>query len=267
MRRAAALALLVALATPALAQEPRTEAKPPEPALRPTDAPGVAAPAPDLAFGAFQRGYFVTALKEAMKRIEANPGDAAAMTLVGELYGQGLGMKRNPQEAARWFRLAADRGDRQAIFALGLARLRGEGRGAGSRRRRWPCWKRRPDMGHAGASYNLGVAALENDGVTSQFARAAEHFRQRRRSRRFGRRLFARPAPQDRARASGRTSARPPTGSAAPPRTTIWRRSSNWRSCSSTARAWRRTRPPPPNCSSRRRDATIRSRKTAWPGC
>ena len=39
--------------------------------------------APDLAFAAYQRGYYTTAMQEAMKRIEADPGDAAAMTLIG----------------------------------------------------------------------------------------------------------------------------------------------------------------------------------------
>jgi hypothetical protein len=40
---------------------------------------------PDLAFGAFQRGYFITAFAEATKRVEAN-GDPKAMTLLAEIY-------------------------------------------------------------------------------------------------------------------------------------------------------------------------------------
>ena len=35
-------------------------------------------------FGAFQRGYYLTAFREATKRVAANPKDAAAMTLLGE---------------------------------------------------------------------------------------------------------------------------------------------------------------------------------------
>ena len=49
---------------------------------------------PDLAFGAFQRGYYLTALREAMKRIEADANDAPAMALMGELYRDGLGLRR-----------------------------------------------------------------------------------------------------------------------------------------------------------------------------
>ena len=83
--------------------------------------------APDTAFAAYQRGYYVTAMREAMKRIDADPGDGPAMTLIGELYSQGLGVRRDTAEAARWYKLAAERSDRQAIFALGNAKLKGEG--------------------------------------------------------------------------------------------------------------------------------------------
>jgi TPR repeat protein len=50
-------------------------------------------------YGAYQRGRYVTAFREATKRIEANPKDAAAMTLLGELYNQGLGVKPDPKRA------------------------------------------------------------------------------------------------------------------------------------------------------------------------
>ena len=89
--------------------------KPPAPqAAAPADATKAAAPAPaapadnapDLAFGACQRGYYTTALAEATKRIQANPDDGAAMTLIGELYAQGLGVPRDLTEADRWYKLA-----------------------------------------------------------------------------------------------------------------------------------------------------------------
>src|SRR5947209_15060006 len=47
-------------------------------------------PPGDLAFGAYQRGYYLTALREAEKRLSANPRDAPAMTLIGEIYHDGL---------------------------------------------------------------------------------------------------------------------------------------------------------------------------------
>jgi len=50
-----------------------------------------AAPDGDVAFGAYQRGLYLTALIEAQKRMEQN-NDPKAMTLLGELYANGLGV-------------------------------------------------------------------------------------------------------------------------------------------------------------------------------
>ena len=66
---------------------------------------------PDFAYGAYQRGQYVTAFREATKRIEADRKDAAAMTLLGELYNQGLGIRPDPAKAADWYRLAAAQGE------------------------------------------------------------------------------------------------------------------------------------------------------------
>jgi TPR repeat protein len=81
----------------------------------------------DLAYGAYQRGYFITAFAEATKRLEADPGDTAAMTLLGELYVEGLGARQDWGKAADWFRLASQRGDPQAAYALAMLMLDGKG--------------------------------------------------------------------------------------------------------------------------------------------
>ncbi len=51
----------------------------------------------DLAFGAYQRGNFLYALLEAERRLDANPKDAAAMTLIGEIYRDGAAVTRSDQ--------------------------------------------------------------------------------------------------------------------------------------------------------------------------
>ena len=53
--------------------------------------------------------------------------DAAAMTLLGELYNQGLGVPQDPVRAVEWYRLAAQRGDPHALASLGLMALDGRG--------------------------------------------------------------------------------------------------------------------------------------------
>ena len=74
--------------------------------------PTIAKPAPalpttpanpnlDLAYGAYQRGYYITALGEARKRLAANPNDGPAMTLIGQLFDQGLGVPTNCARGGR----------------------------------------------------------------------------------------------------------------------------------------------------------------------
>ena len=117
-----ALAFALAFAHPAAAQ-PKT-APPvqylPQTVLPPPDNGGQK---PDLAFGAFQRGYFLTALQYATDG--ATAGNPPSMTLLGELYANGLGVPQDDAKAADWYKLAAARGDRNAMFALGMFALQG----------------------------------------------------------------------------------------------------------------------------------------------
>ncbi|MGA0596683.1 tetratricopeptide repeat protein [Enterovirga sp. CN4-39] len=113
----------------------------------------------DLAFGAYQRGLYLTAFREATKRIEADPKDGAAMTLLGELYNQGLGVRQDATEAARWYRLAAERGDAHAMASLGL--MTADGRGVKKDPGAARAWfEKAAGLGEATASYNLALLLL-----------------------------------------------------------------------------------------------------------
>lgn len=79
---------------------------------------------PDLAYGAFQRGNYLTAFQLALPR--ANLGDPAAQTLIAEMYERGLGVARNRQEAAEWYRIAANSGNREAQFAYAIKLIEGK---------------------------------------------------------------------------------------------------------------------------------------------
>src|SRR5579885_3542871 len=111
-------AILAMSVTPALAQPKK--APPPAPSAPPA---ANANAEPDLAYGAYQRGYYLTAINEATKRAQQN--DPAAMTLLGEIYSQGLGVPRDDAKAAQWYKLAADRGDAHALFALAMFKFEG----------------------------------------------------------------------------------------------------------------------------------------------
>ena len=171
-RHDVALAALVACAAPALAQPRR------RPRRRNRAAPAAAETDngnADLAYGAFQRGIYLTALAEATKRAQQN--DPAAMTLLGELYANGLGVGRDDSKAAQWYKLAAAHGDRNAMFALAMFDFEGR---AGPRN---PDEAAAPldaaaKLGHPAAAYDLGLLYLQGQQFPQDFKRAAELFRQ-----------------------------------------------------------------------------------------
>lgn len=170
MIRLATALLLVAAALPAHAQP-----KPPSPAkpasAPPSQPPAKAGPPADLAYGAYQRGLYLTAFREAFKRVQANPDDAAALTLLAELHNQGLGLKRDPKEAASWYRLAAERGSAHAMAALGMMSL--EGRGVDRDPNAARDWlEKAAAKGEPLAAYNLALVLLDQ-GSEENIARAA----------------------------------------------------------------------------------------------
>jgi len=186
MRLALALALLLALLRSAFAQGPAPNIASPLLNLGALGGGQAATPAPpplppradgkpaDLAFGAYQRGNFLFALEEAERRIDANPKDAAAITLVGVIYRDGAAVGRNEREASKWFRIASDLGDPQAAFELGALLLEGANGVpkdlAGAKEQ----FERAAAKNHPGALYNLGVMALGSK--PPDYAKAAQYF-------------------------------------------------------------------------------------------
>jgi len=77
----------------------------------------------DVAFGAYQRGLYLTAFDLAMPR--ARDGDKAAQTLVAEIYARGLGVPRDNKQAAYWYGLAAEQGVPEAQLRYALYLLDG----------------------------------------------------------------------------------------------------------------------------------------------
>jgi len=132
---------------------------------------------PDLAFGAYQRGNFLYALLEAERRLDANPKDAAAMTLVGEIYHDGAAVPRDDREASRWYGLASNLGDPQAAYELGVLLLQGVKGLAADPIAAKAQFERAAAKNHPGALYNLGIMELNGvDGKTPDYAKAAQYF-------------------------------------------------------------------------------------------
>jgi TPR repeat protein len=165
----ACAAALPAAAAPgdAAPARPATAPARPGPAKTPPAAPFKPEPAStdpriDIAYGAYQRGLYVTAFREATLRLERNHDDAAAMTLLGELFNQGLGVQQSSTEAAQWYGLAAQRGDAHAMASLGLMAADGRGMDKNSAlAREWldkAAVKNEPV-----ACYNLALLLLNGD--------------------------------------------------------------------------------------------------------
>src|SRR5262252_7311128 len=93
-----AAALLGVALQPAFAQSgvPHSPAAKPSRVAAPGEKTAPATPVgppPDMAYGAFQRGYFITAFSLATDRV-TNDADPKAMTLLGELYAAGRSARR-----------------------------------------------------------------------------------------------------------------------------------------------------------------------------
>ena len=139
-----------------------------EPAPRSEAAPT----AEDAAFFAFDQGQYLTALTLAGKRCEL--GDAAACTLVGRIYDEGLGINKEAVVAARWYKKGADLGDIEAAFALGV--MFAEGRGVDKdRMTAGQMFERAAAKQHALANYNLAQLFLSGQGKPENPYRAAQH--------------------------------------------------------------------------------------------
>ena len=188
-RLALAATIALAFAAPAWGQTPETNDLPPHATLSPAgplETPGQAptplppradGKPPDYAFGAYQRGNFLFALKEAERRIDENPKDAAAMTLIGETYHDGAAVAKSDLEASRWYRLASNLGDPQAAYELGILLLEGAAGVPKDRAAAKEQFERAAAKNHPGALYNLGVMALDStEGRTPDYAAAAQYF-------------------------------------------------------------------------------------------
>ena len=131
----------------------------------------------------YQRGHYVTAFKEATRRVEEK-SDPKAMTLLGELYADGLGVANDDKKAADWYKLAVARGDREAMFALAMFRMTGRG-GPRDRPEAARLLAEAAKLGHVVAAYDLALLYLEGQIVPAGLRprrRTDAHGRRRRQS-------------------------------------------------------------------------------------
>lgn len=78
----------------------------------------------NTAFGAYQRGLYITAHN--LAKPMAEKGDAAAQMLMAEILSRGLGMPRNGKAAGEWYVKAAAQGIPEAKFQYALMLMDGK---------------------------------------------------------------------------------------------------------------------------------------------
>lgn len=128
---------------------------------------------PDAAYGAFQRGLYITALNLAMPRAES--GDPAAQTLVAEIYARGLGVRRDVKEAAKWYAKAAEQGVPEAQFQFALMLIDGRFVEQDSKRA-LHLMQTAADSGNQLAQFNLAQMLMDRATTPEGRAKAVEYY-------------------------------------------------------------------------------------------
>jgi TPR repeat protein len=130
----------------------------------------------DLVYGAYQTGFYKTAFNYATLRAEQK-NDPSAMTMLGELYANGQGVKRDYAKAIDWYTKAAGLGDREAMYQLAMMRISGHG-GSPDREEGAKWLAQAAKLGEPKAAYNLAMLYLDGQTFPQDFKRAAELLRQ-----------------------------------------------------------------------------------------
>jgi uncharacterized protein len=126
----------------------------------------------DAAYQAFDQGQYLTALK--LAEVQSRNGNAAAFTLIGRIYADGLGVAKDEFTAASWYSRGAELGDTEAAFLFGVMLAQG---GAIEKNldQAGQMFEKAALKEHPQANYNLALLFLSGNGKPENPARAALH--------------------------------------------------------------------------------------------
>lgn len=131
-------------------------------------------PAPESAPGSPPQAAIEIDL--AAVRPAAESGDAEAQWKLGLACARGQGVPQNYAEAAQWYRRAAEQGHAAAQAALGELYEAGQGVPYDeAEAARW--YRRAAEQGHAGGQYSLAVLYVLGRGVPRDLAQALQWYR------------------------------------------------------------------------------------------
>ncbi|MDP2786498.1 MAG: caspase family protein [Pseudomonadota bacterium] len=123
---------------------------------------------------AYKAFNFATALKEWLPL--AKQGDAKAQYNLGNMYNEGLGVRKDATEAVKWYRKAAEQGNAEAQYNLGIMYTNGRGvRQDATEAVDW--YRKAAEQGNASAQFGLGLFYAEGEGVRQDAAEAVKWYR------------------------------------------------------------------------------------------
>jgi len=109
-------------------------------------------------------------------RKKAEQGDPNAQVILGWLYEEGQGVRKDYKQAVKWYRKAADQGDGLAQYTLGLMYKNGQGvRKDYKQAVKW--FRKSAEQRYKGAQYNLGDMYYRGQGVRKDYKQAVRWFR------------------------------------------------------------------------------------------
>lgn len=130
-------------------------------------------PTPAAAYGAFQRGLYLTAMDMALPLAEE--GNAAAQALVAELFAEGFAVPRDLEQASFWYSQAAAGGDPAAQFKYAIMLLSGQHAEKDPERAR-KLMKEAAEAGHALAQFNYGQILVDQNPGSDGLLEALPYF-------------------------------------------------------------------------------------------
>ena len=164
-------------------------------------------PGADLAYGAYQRGYYLTRISRSdatCERWQRSHRDDAAWRALRQWPRR---PQRRCQKAIEWYRLAADRGDANAMFALAMFNIGGRA-GLHDRAAAAALLASAAKLGHAAAAYDLGAPLSRRPAVSAGLHARRRTVPHRRAGRQSGSAVRAWRRSTRRAVASPKTKAR-----------------------------------------------------------
>ena len=118
----------------------------------------------------------VLKLKLAVCRLDATLGDARAQCNLGRAYDNGEGVTQDKEEAAKWYRKAAEQGYAKAQYNLGASYHFGEGVEQNLREGvKW--FRKAAEQGFATAQFGLGECYYHGQGVGQDDKEAIRWYR------------------------------------------------------------------------------------------